>query len=311
MAAVPQTLLDWGKLVTEPKLAGIVETLYTEEPIFQYLPFRDVEGLSLTYNKEAALPSVAFRGINESYAATVGVIQPDVEHLKPFGGESDVDRVLVKAYGPATRGVYDAMFAKAMAVKFVQFMLYGNSPVGYTGTAGRAGAAYDDPKGFDGLLARITSAQTVDALGTGHALGSSIFAIRFGEGYFQALSTPEKIGVTDFGEISASPVYRSRIEMTAGIGIFNGRSVAMIKDVGTATPVTVAMMDNLYDLIDGKPSVFIMSKRSRRLLKGQVLASTGMAVIELTLDKLGNPIESWAGIPIITSDAVIDTEVTT
>jgi hypothetical protein len=303
------TLLDFQKLVTEPKRAGIVETLYVEEPIFQWLPFEVINGLSYGYDKEAALPSVAFRGLNASYTASAGVIQPDVEHLKVFGGESDCDVALVKAYGMAQRAKYDSMFTKAMAVKFVTQMLYGNSPVGYTGTAGRAGAAYDDAMGFDGLMARITAAQTVDALGTTSAVGSSVFALRFGDGYFTGLATPEMVDYHDFGMISASPVYRARIEMIATICIENGKSVAMIKDLTVACPLLYTMMDNVRDLIVGKPSVYIMSKRSLRQLKASCLGVT--AALDVTLDKLGNPMESYGGVPIITSDAMIDTEVNT
>jgi len=302
------TLLDFAKIVTEPRRAGIIETLYTNEPIYQYLPFEPINGLSYSYNREAALPSVAFRAINAAYTASSGVIQPDVEHLKPFGGESDCDVVLVKAYGQQKRATYDSMFAKAMAIKFVQTVLYGNSPVGYTGTAGRAGSAYDDPQGFDGLLARITAAQTVDALGTTSALGSSVFAIRFGDGMFTGLATPDMVDFHDFGMISGSPVYRSRIEMVAGIAIENGRSVAMIKDVTVACPLLYTMMDQLYDLIDGTPSVFIMSKRSRSQLKTSLL---GIGGIGIALDRVGNPIETYAGVPIYTSDAIINTEVNT
>jgi hypothetical protein len=295
------TLLDFQKLITEPRRAGIVETLYTEEPIYQLMPFESISGLSYTYDKEAALPSVAFRGINEAYTASAGVIQPDVEHLKPFGGESDCDTALVSAYGQAQRAKYDGMFAKAMAVKFVQFVLYGNSP------ASRAGVAYDDAKGFDGLMTRITAAQTVDALGTGGSDGSSVFAIRFGDGYFTGLATPDMVAYEDFGKIAEKPVWRARIEMVAGIAIENGRSVAMIKDLRAATQVlTYTMMDNLYDLIDGTPSVFIMSKRSRRQLKASCLGVT--AALDVTLDRLGNPIETYAGVPIVCSDIVIDTE---
>lgn len=298
------TLLDFAKLVTEPRLAGIVETLYTEEPIFQYVPFREVPGMSLTYNKETALPGIAFRGLNESYTATQGVIVPDVEHLKPFGGESDCDTVLVKAYGQSYRAVYDAMFSKAMALKFVQFLLYGNSP------SSRAGVAYDDVKGFSGLMTRITSGQTVDALGTGGSDGSSVFALRFGEGYFQALGSPGLITAKDFGEISSAPVFRTRIEMAGGIAIFHPKAVAMIKDLRAAAQnLTYTLMDELRDLITGRPTAYIMSKRSLRQLKASCLGIT--ASLDITLDRIGNPMESYGGVPIFTSDAVIDTETNT
>ena len=69
------------------------------------------------------------------------------------------------------------------------------------------------------------------------------------------------------------------------------------------------MMDELRDLISGNPSVFIMSKRSRRQLK---ISARGLGIsLGMTLDQLGRPIESWGGIPVMVSDAVIDTETNT
>ena len=297
------TLFEFMKTVDDPLRAGVIETLYTEEPIFQYIPFRDVAGLALPYNTEESLPSVAFRNLNEAFSVSHGVVQRNVEVMKPFGGDSDTDKVLVNAYGNAERVSRDRMFTKAMAVKYVQTFLYGNSP------GSRAGTAFDDIKGFDGLQARMTSGQTIDAGGTTGTDGSSVFAIRFGDGFCQGLQTPEGLDARDLGEQDSGPWYRTRIDWTAGLGIFNGKSVGWIKDLnasGAGLTLTTADMDELLDLIDGTPDVFIMSKRSRRQLKTSALA-TGVA-LGVTLDQLGRPLETWGGVPILVSDAVIDTE---
>jgi hypothetical protein len=302
MAAI--TLVEWMKTVTDPLRAGIIETLYMEEPIFQYIPFRTVPGLALPYTTESALPGVAFRNLNEAFVTTYGIVQRSVETLKPFGGDSDTDKVLVDAYGNTERSTRDAMFAKAMAVKYVQTFLYGNSP------ASRAGTAYDDVKGFDGIQARVTSGQTLDAGGTTGSDGSSVFAIRFGDGYCQGLTSPAGLSARDLGELkSGGPFYRSRIDMTAGMAIYNGASVAWLSNIRTTAgtdTVSTVLMDQLYDLIQGIPTVFVMSKRSRQQLKASAIGS-GVA-LSLTLNTFGQVVETWNGVPIITSDAVIDTE---
>jgi len=296
------TLIEFNKTVTDPMRSGIIQTLYTEETFFQYIPFQPIPGLAYAYNKEQALPGIAFRPINGAYTATAPVVQREVEALKPFGGESDTDVALVKAYGMQKRSERDSLFAKAMAVKYLQFFLYGNSP------ASRAGVAYDDINGFDGIQARLSAgAQWLDGGGSTGADGSSVFAIRFGEGYCTGLQTPEGVDAQDLGVLQASPAYRTRIEHIAGMCIEHGKSVVCMKDLTAATTVlTCAKMDQIVDACAGKPTVILMSKRSRRQLKADAF---GLGVtLALTLDELGKPIPAWDDVPILVSDAVIDTE---
>jgi hypothetical protein len=295
------TLAEYAKTVSDPLRRGVIETLYEDEPIIGLVPFESINGLARPYNREESLPSVAFRNINESYTPSVGVVNRLVEVLKPFGGESDTDRALIRAYGMGERTTRDRAHSKAMAVKFVQTMLYGNSP------GSRAGTAFDDIKGFDGIEARVTTAQTVDALGTGASTGSSVFAIRFGDGYTTGLQTTEGVDVEDLGILQSKPAYRTRIEHIAGMAIYHGKSVAWIKDLAPATQVlTPTLMDQLADLIVGRPSAYLMTKRSRRQLKNAAKTSHGLSV---GMDQLGNIVDQWDGVPIYVSDAMIDTEV--
>lgn len=191
------------------------------------------------------------------------------------------------------------MFAKSMSVKYVQTMLYSNS--------GIRNPTFTDAKAFDGIEARITSAQTVDALGTGASTGSSVFAIRFGDGYVQGLQTPAGLTVKDLGEIDDSPAMRTRIQHVAGLAVFHGKAVGWIKDLAPATQVlTYTLMNQLRDVIVGTPSVYIMSRRSRSQL---FTSSIGAGVaLSMVIDALGRPVESWGGVPIYVSDAVLDTE---
>lgn len=304
MAAITQA--EFAKTVQDPFRRGIIETSYEDEPVFGLVPFQSIAGLAYPYNQEESLPAVAFRNINEAYSQTTGVVNRRVETLKPFGGESDTDKVLVDAYGMGERTTRDARFAKAMALKYVQTMLYGNS-------GARTAGVFDDVKGFDGILTRITAAQTIDGLGTGASDGSSVFAIRMGDGYCSGLQTPNGFEAEDLGILESKPAFRMRTEHTAGFAIYHGKAVGWIKDLApSSTVLTRSMMDQLQDLIVGRPSFYLMSKRSRRQLKDSVWAAGGPgagAGLSVRMDELGNMVETWGGVPIYVSDAVVDTEV--
>lgn len=296
MAAI--TLAEFSKTVQDPFRRGIIETSYEDEPIYGLWPWRTVKGLALPYNQEETLPSVSFRNINEAFTPTVGVYNRLIETLKPMGGESDTDTVLVDAYGVEERTGRDDRFAKAMAVTYIQTAIYGNS-----GT--RTGNAYDDVKGFDGIIARMTAGQTLDAGGSG-ADGSSVIAIRFGDGYVQGLQTPKGLEARDLGELESKPAFRSRIDHTCGMAIYHGRAVGWIKDITAAAPVTVALMNSLRDLIVGAPSLYAMTKRSRQQLW---TSATGLGVsLGVRINELGQPVETWNNVPIYVTDAMIDTE---
>jgi hypothetical protein len=297
MAAI--TLAEYAKTVTDPLRRGIIETSYEEEPLYGIVPFRSIPGLALPYNQEVSLPGVSFRNINESYTATHGVVNRLTEVVRPFGGESDTDTVLVDAYGMEERTTKDRMFAKAMSVKYIHTMFYSNS--------GLRNPSFTDAKAFDGIEARIGAAQTVDALGTGASDGSSVFALRFGDGYVQGLQTPAGLAVKDLGEIDDSPAYRTRIQHVAGLAIYHGRAVGWIKDLrATGQVLTYTLMNKLRDVIVGTPDVYVMSRRSRSQLFDSAVGA-GLQ-LGLTIDALGRPVESWGGVPIYVSDAVLDTE---
>jgi hypothetical protein len=61
------------------------------------LPFKDIQGNAYQYNREGALPGVAFRGVNESYTASTGIINQLVEALRIAGGDLDVDTFIISA----------------------------------------------------------------------------------------------------------------------------------------------------------------------------------------------------------------------
>lgn len=144
------TLLEASKMNDgDVKRTAIIEMFAENSELLRVLPFEDVPGGSLTYNKEGKLPGVAFRGFNESYTGSEGIINPEVEVLRIAGGELDVDKAIIKTRGEAVRASQEAMKVKALSLAIGSKIINGDSDT--------------NPREFDGLRKRITGDQLVTA----------------------------------------------------------------------------------------------------------------------------------------------------
>lgn len=149
MAAV--TLLQAAEMANgrdEVKRGAIIE-LFAEPDLLRVMPFLDIQGGAYSYIQEGQLPGVAFRGINESYTTTSGVVNPQVERLRIAGGDLDVDKSLLKTHGPSIRSTQEAMKVKALALYLAGKIVNGDSQV--------------DAREFDGLRVRIIGDQKIAA----------------------------------------------------------------------------------------------------------------------------------------------------
>jgi len=150
------TLMEYAKTAFnngEVKRASVISQFARSSAWLAALPFQNVPGGAFTYDIEGALPGIAFRGINESYTASTGLINPQAEALRIGGGDIDVDKALIKMYGPERRSQEETMKVKALSAEVTRVMVKGDS-----GT---------QPREFDGLQARIsTSGAQFTAAGT-------------------------------------------------------------------------------------------------------------------------------------------------
>jgi hypothetical protein len=144
------TLVEASKLEQTPLRKGVIEVFARTSPVLERLPLFPIAGNSYTYNREQTLGGIAFRSINESYTADVGVVNPITETLSILGGISKVDRALVKTQGNLNdlRAIYDGQKSKASALKFTKTFFKGDST--------------SNPKEFDGLEIRLTGDQVID-----------------------------------------------------------------------------------------------------------------------------------------------------
>ncbi len=143
------TLLEAAKAAFnggETKRAGVIATFARASAWLANLTFRSIPGNAYSYNQEAVLPGIAFRGINEAYTASAGVINPAAEALRVAGGDLNVDPALVKMFGTDVRTTQETMKTKALSATLSTKLVKGDSS--------------SDPREFDGLQARINVSGT-------------------------------------------------------------------------------------------------------------------------------------------------------
>lgn len=145
------TLVDAQVLSKDVLQAGVIETIVRESSVLAVLPFQTIEGNAYSYNVEKALPSVAFRGVNEAYTASEAQFETRSENLVILGGDVELDRFIMQTLSNVNdqMAVQIAEKAKAIANTFTKTFFKGNKAT--------------NAKEFDGLDVRIAgSEQEID-----------------------------------------------------------------------------------------------------------------------------------------------------
>ena len=129
--------------------SAVIEMFARESDVLMTLPFEDIQGNALKYNREADLPGIAFRGVNESFSESTGVLNPITEALTISGGDLDVDRFIIQTQGQGVRATHEQMKVKALAAGWTAKFIKGDSST--------------NPREFDGLQQRLTGNQVISA----------------------------------------------------------------------------------------------------------------------------------------------------
>lgn len=128
---------------------GVIEQYAQSSGILMILPFDSIQGNALRYNREEKLPGIGFRGVNEGYSESTGILNPITEPLVIAGGDLDVDKFIVDTMGEDQRTTQESMKIKALALAWEATFIKGDSDT--------------EPREFDGLQKRITGNQLIAA----------------------------------------------------------------------------------------------------------------------------------------------------
>lgn len=159
------TLLEAAKLNPGEVLRNtIIEHFAFTSDLLRVTPFLDIAGGAYVYNLEGQLPGVAFRGVNEAYVASAGIMNPETERLRIGGGELKVDNAVLKMHGNDVRSQHELRQVKALSLTIGALMINGDSTA--------------DPRVFDGLRTRIVGDQLLDAGNSDGGDALSVSALR-------------------------------------------------------------------------------------------------------------------------------------
>lgn len=158
------TLVEAAKLNPGDVIKNAIIELYAgSSDILMNLPFENISGNAMKYNREGSLPGVGFRGVNESYTPSTGILNPLTESLVIAGGDLDVDKFIIDTMGANQRAVHEAMKVRALSLAWTQKFIKGDTS--------------SDPREFDGLQTRVSGSQIISAGSTANGAALSLVAL--------------------------------------------------------------------------------------------------------------------------------------
>jgi len=89
-------IAEAAKLSNDILLKGVIDTVLKESPILRLLPFAEINGNALTYNRVNAYPTVAFYAVGDDWAATDPTFTQLTATLAILGGDADVSNYIKK-----------------------------------------------------------------------------------------------------------------------------------------------------------------------------------------------------------------------
>lgn len=152
------TLAESAKLTNDMLLAGVIENVVAVNPLFEALPFMEIEGNSLQYNRENALGDVQYLGVGGTITAKAPATFTKVNvGLTTIIGDAEVNGLIQATRSNFTdqKATQIASKAKSLGRKYQDGMINGD------GTS----------DSFVGLSALVPAAQKITAVGA-YTLGT-------------------------------------------------------------------------------------------------------------------------------------------
>lgn len=148
------TLAESAKLTQDMLVSGVIENVKTVNPIFDVLPFYEIEGNALGYNRENALGDAANYGVGDTITSKASATFTKITStLTKIIGDAEVDGLIQATRSDITdqQATQIASKAKSCGRLFQDDFINGNSVI--------------NTKKMDGLLTLSTQSATTGANG--------------------------------------------------------------------------------------------------------------------------------------------------
>ena len=226
------TLLEAKKLVEgDTKREAVIEMFASSSDLLRVMPFEDIPGDSFSYSTEGELPGVAFRGYNQGYDESTGIINNSTERLRIVGGDMDVDKALIKTRGERVRTTHETLKIKSIALSITGKIINGDSEA--------------NPLEFDGLRKRIVGDQLIAA---GNTSGGDALSIELLDDAIDQVDNPTHLIMSKKMRNKLNTAARKNIggDIVWGLDEF-GKRIAYYNDL----PILVTDRDNESNEIIG------------------------------------------------------------
>ena len=210
-------LIEAAKLSQDVLLKGVIETIITESQLLQHLPFIDIVGNGLTYNRESTLPSAGFYAPNDTWVESTPTFTQHTAVLAILGGDADVDEFLrqTRSNIQNLKAIVTEMKAKSVARKYDETFIYGKTAT--------------DAKSFNGIHALVGTNQKVHA-GSGTVSGAGSIRklkrltrlVKPGGPDFLLMNQIQLDNLSDYAERNNSPIRFTVDAFGKPLGHFKG-----------------------------------------------------------------------------------------
>lgn len=243
------TLAESAKLSQDALIAGVIESVVSVNPIFEVMPFSDIEGNALGYNRENALGDVQYLGVGGTITAKAPATFTYVtSSLTTLLGDAEVNGLIqaTRSNIQSQKAAQIASKAKSIARQFQDTMINGD------GTSNT----------FAGVLSLTPSSQKINTGANGSGLSFDILdqlldAVKDKDGEVDYIMMPFRtrrsyfsllraLGGASVNEVMTLPSGR-QVPMYRGVPIFVNDYIPTNQTVGTSSGVCTSIIAGTFD----------------------------------------------------------------
>jgi hypothetical protein len=262
MASV--TLAESAKLSQDLLLTGIIESIVTVNPIYEVLPFMEIDGNALSYNRENVNGDVQFLGVGGTITAKAAATFTQVtSSLTTLLGDAEINGLIeaTRSDKQSQTGAQVSSKAKSLARQYQDTMINGD------GTSNT----------FTGLGALVPAGQKINA---GAAAGSNlsfdildqlIDTVKDKDGQVDYMMMPSRtrrslfallrgLGGADIGEVMTLPSGRN-VPVYRGVPIFVNDWIATNQTQGSSSGICTTVYAGTFDDGSGKHGISGLTAR--------------------------------------------------
>lgn len=262
MASV--TLAESAKLSQDLLITGIIENIVTVNPIYEVMPFMEIDGNALGYNRENALGDVQFLGVGGTITAKAAATFTAVtSSLTTLLGDAEINGLIeaTRSDKQSQTAAQVASKAKSIARQYQDTMINGDGTSNtFTGLAALipagqkigAGAAAGSNLSFDILDQLIDTVKDKDG-----QVDYMMMPSRTRRSYFALLRA---LGGAGINETMTLPSGR-QVPMYRGVPIFVNDWMPTNQTQGTSSGICSSIYAGTFDDGSGKHGISGLTAR--------------------------------------------------